>query len=79
MKTAIIGASAMIEPAHNEVQSVEFWLIKEYRPTVTVLSSGTPSVKIKGMKKLFQAPIKVNRPTVASIGAARGSMTHQYS
>jgi hypothetical protein len=39
-----------------------------YIPIASVRSSGRPSVKTSGMKKLFHAVIAVNRPTVARSG-----------
>ena len=45
-----------------------------YMPIASVRSSGRPSVKTSGMKKLFHAVIAVNSPTVASIGPDSGSM-----
>ena len=78
-KTRIVGRSEIIEAAQSSTQSVEVWAMNAYRPTGSVRRSELPSVKTRGIKKLFQLPIKVKRPIVASIGRASGNMTRQKS
>src|SRR5262245_23571570 len=72
-----MGTSEITEPAHRNVQSVEFSPRNEYMPTGIVRSSGLDSVNTSGMKKLFQALMHVNRPTVAIMGPDSGSITRQ--